>query len=510
MKTSTSTLSPLALATLCLLASFTSHAQLGGIAESIELYQTNCAVCHGENLEGAALGVPLLGDLRHGEDMSSIRASIRNGFEDAGMPVWSNVFTDSQINNIALYILESRVNIGYVTFNYNEPLEIPEGVMESELHDFRLETIVTDLDAQPFSIAPLPDGSILVTEKMHGLRIISPEGEKSDLITGTPEVFDNTYLISFEQEWGQGWMFDIKPHPDYANNGWLYLYYTELCNDCNRLSREQGVPVSMNKLVRGRIRDGEWVDQESIWEVDKELYTNQSDIAAGGRITFDDTGHLYLSVGAKGGTVAAGIQDVDLPFGKIHRINDDGSLPDDNPAAGQDGIYPTLWTYGHRSPQGLEFDTRTGRLWGTEHGPRGGDEVNLLQPGRNYGWPLTSRGMNYDGTPVNHGPSLGIAWEMADIEQPRVDLTPSPAVSSFIISRSQQFPQWENSFLVGSLKARSLYRIEIDDNNNLVHRETLISDMARVRDIEQDHNGSIYLLLEHNAGSQIVRMVPGD
>ena len=118
--------------------------------------------------------------------------------------------------------------------------------------------------------------------------------------------------------------------------------------------------------------------------------------------------------------------------------------------------------------------------------------------------------MNYDGTPVDYGPELGIAWEMADIEQPVVDLTPSPAVSSFIISRSQQFPEWENSFLVGSLKATSLFRIEIDANNNFVHRETLFSALARVRDIEQDENGNIYLLLEHNAGSQIVRLVAAD
>lgn len=500
---------------LLLLASFSmamnsAWAQLPGVAESIELYQTNCAVCHGENLEGAALGVPLLGDLRHGDDMAGITASIRNGYEQSGMPTWSNTLQESQIRNLSLFILESRDNIDYVTFNYDTPLEIPDDVFTGELHNFRLETVVADLDQQPFSIAPLPDGSILLTEKMLGLSIISPQGVQSPLITGTPDVFDDTYKIAFEQEWGLGWLFDVAPHPNYENNGWIYLYYSERCTDCNTLSREEDIPVSLNKLVRGRIEDGAWIDMQVIWEGDKEFYTAGTDVAAGGRLTFDDTGHVFFSLGAKGSAVFMGIQDLETPYGKIHRINDDGSIPQDNPGYGQEGIYPSMWSWGHRSPQGLEFDTRTGQLWGTEHGPRGGDEVNLLLPGMNYGWPLTSKGMNYDGTPVDYGPRLGIAFELRDIQQPVVDLTPSPAVSSFIISRSEQFPAWKNNFLVGSLKARSLFRVEIDDNNQLVHRETLFAGLARIRDIETDNKGNILLLFEHNAGSYIVRLVPTD
>ena len=485
-------------------------AQVPGVAEAIELYQSNCAVCHGENLEGAAQGVPLLGDLRHGDDMAAVSASIRNGYVETGMPTWRDTLPEATIRNISLFILESRDNIDYVTFNYDTPLEIPDEVISSELHNFRLETVVANLDQQPFSIAPMPDGSILLTEKMLGLSIISPEGIQSSLISGTPEVFDDTFKPVFEQEWGLGWLFDVIPHPNYEENGWIYLYYTERCTDCNTLSREQNTPVSLNKLVRGRIDEGAWVDMEVIWEADKEFYGAGTDVAAGGRVTFDDTGHVFFSLGAKGSAVFQGIQDLATPYGKIHRINDDGSIPEDNPGYGQDGIYPSMWTWGHRSPQGLEFDTRTGQLWGTEHGPRGGDEVNLLLPGLNYGWPLTSKGMNYDGTPVNYGPQLGIAFELADIQQPVVDLTPSPAVSSFIVSRSEQFPEWDNDFLVGSLKARSLFRVEMDSNNRMVQRETLFAGLARIRDVEQDNNGNIFLLLEHNSGSRIVRLVPDD
>jgi glucose/arabinose dehydrogenase len=263
----------------------------------------------------------------------------------------------------------------------------------------------------------------------------------------------------------------------------------------------------MNKLVRGRIEGGQWQDEEIIWQAQAEHYSLAGDVGAGGRVAFDNFGRVYFSVGMKGGGNARGIQDLSTPWGKIHRVNDDGSIPQDNPFAGRDDVYRSIFTFGHRSPQGLEFDTQTGQLWGTEHGPRGGDEVNLLLAGRNYGWPLYSLGMDYDGTPVEYGKDLGIAFELSDIEQPVVDLTPSPAVSSFIISDSINFPEWEGDFLVGSLKARSLFRFVIE-NNELVHRETLIEGFGRIRDIEAGFDGDIYLLLEHSSGGKIVRLVP--
>ena len=188
-------------------------------------------------------------------------------------------------------------------------------------------------------------------------------------------------------------------------------------------------------------------------------------------------------------------------------MNHHCTIPLDNPFVGRDDVYQSLYTYGHRSPQGLEFDRIGGGLWGSEHGPRGGDEINLLLPGRNYGWPLYSLGLDYDGPPVEYGEELGVEFDLSDIEQPVVDLTPSPAVSSFIISDSDQFPAWRGDYLVGSLKARSLFRVEIEDNQ-FVAQETLFEGIGRLRDIEQAFNGDIYLLFEHNAGGQVVRLVP--
>ena len=480
-----------------------------GVTDSIVLFQENCAVCHGENLEGAPQGTPLLGELRHGDSMADISVSINNGYVDSGMPTWRDTFSGAQVRNIAMYILETRANVNYATSNFDMPLSVPDGEIESELHNFRLETVAGDLDPLPFSIEPLPDGRLLLTEKARGVRIIGQNGEKSELIRGTPRAWGDIYRLEtrLDIERGMGWLFDIVLHPNYEENSWIYLYFGDRCSDCNAISGERGSPVSMNKLVRGKIADGEGIEEQTIWEAAIEHYGAASDVGAGGRVAFDNAGHVYFSVGMKGGSNYRGIQDLSTPWGKIHRVNDDGSIPADNPFADRNDVYRSIYTYGHRSPQGLEFDIENGALWGTEHGPRGGDEVNLLLPGRNYGWPLYSRGMDYDGTPVEYGRDLGIAFELADIQQPVVDLTPSPAVSSFIISTSGQFSRWQGDFLVGSLKARSLFRVDIE-NNELVQRETLLEGFGRIRDIEMGFDGTIYLLLEHNSGGRIVRLVP--
>jgi len=478
------------------------------LSDYADLYVQHCAVCHGQRLEGAAQGVPLNGErLKHGDSVAEVSSSIANGFPDRGMPAWSETLNAQQIKTIALYITESRLNLDYGDFKHDAEFTLPAGVIETERHGFTLETVVDGLDPLPFSIAPLPDGSILLTEKKLGLSIISPQGKQSEYITGTPRTFDDTYVLAVKQEWGNGWMLEVAPHPDYAENGWIYLEYGERCEDCNEMSRAMQRPVSMNKLIRGRIRDGAWVDEEVIWQSDIEFYGPVTDLAGGGRIAFDHDGHVFISVGMKGFDNHTGVQDLRTPWGKTHRVNDDGSIPLDNPFIETQGAMKSIWTYGHRSPQGLEFRHEAGELWGTEHGPRGGDEINLLLPGKNYGWPLYSLGMNYDGTPVNYGKKLGIEFDLKEIQQPVVDLSPSPAVSSFIFYDGDAFPNWRGDMIVGSLKAQALYRVHLE-GSKATHRETLIKSLARIRDIEIAPNGNILLLLENNHGGMIVAMKP--
>jgi glucose/arabinose dehydrogenase/cytochrome c553 len=471
-------------------------------------YVENCSVCHGENLEGAAQGTPLVGELKHGASIDEISASIAAGFPDTGMPAWSDALDELAIQRIAIYISERRSSLVYSDFKVDTPLSFPEGVIASELHGFRLETVAEGLDPLTYSIAPLPDGRILVTEKTRGMRIVSPNGELSEPIEGAPQPFDDGFKVpGILLVYGTGYLLDVALHPDYADNGWIYLSYTERCTDCNAASRGTPTPVSMTKLIRGRIEDGAWVDEQVIWSTDVENYTALPDMVAGGRIAFDGDGNVFLSIGAKGAASVVGVQDLSLPYGKILRLHDDGSIPSDNPFVDDPDALAAIWSYGHRSPQGLEFDPVTGRLWGTEMGPRGGDEVNLLLPGRNYGWPLYSLGIDYSGAPIEYGRELGVELDLDAIEQPVVDLTPSPAVSSFIVYDGDAFPQWRSDLIVGTLKATELYRMVVD-GDEVVHREVLLSDFGRIRDIESAPDGAILLLVEHESGSQIVRLVP--
>jgi glucose/arabinose dehydrogenase len=466
-------------------------------------FDESCSVCHGEELEGTPQGTPLVGvQLIHGDSVAEISQSIAEGFPQRGMPAWSDTLTASQIQSLAIYISERRVDRRFTDFKVDTPLTIPQGTLESELHDFRIEVVATDLDPLPYSIAPLPDGRIL------GLSIISADGEQSELIEGTPETYGYGIEI-LSLEYGIGWMMDVAIHPDYEQNGWIYLHFGDLCSDCSEEQRDSLIPRTMNRLVRGRILDGAWVDEEVIWRAAPETYSSTPDIAAGGRTAVDDEGYVFISVGIKGSSNHMGIQDLSLPYGKIHRVHDDGRIPSDNPFVDVPGALKSIWTYGHRSPQGLEFDQKTRQLWGTEMGPRGGDEVNLLLPGRNYGWPLYSKGVDYDGTPVEYGKDLDIEFDLDDIEQPVVDLTPSPAVSSFIIYGGNAFPDWQDDLIVGTLKATELYRIALDDGK-FVQMEILLEDLARIRDVEAGHDGAIYLLLEHASGGRIVRLVPVD
>lgn len=470
------------------------------------LYAENCAVCHGESFGGAAQGPALVGRaLTHGDSVQEIAASIANGVPERGMPSWAASLDEAQILSLAILIAEQRVNRKFTDFKTDKPLAIPSGPIASELVRFRIEAVADGIDPKPFSIAPLPDGSMLLTEKIRGLSIVSPDGKRSAPISGTPQT-SKVGVTVLGIDYGLGWLLDVAPHPDYAENGWIYLVHTDLCAKCKG---EDGslIPSTMNRLVRGRIRDGRWVDEQVIWSVPQEFYTSAPDTGAGGRLAFDPRGYVFVSVGIKGKSIWDGIQDLSTPYGKIHRVRDDGRIPGDNPFVGRPGAMPSIWSYGHRSPQGLEFDARSGELWGTEMGPRGGDEVNHLRPGRNYGWPLTSKGVNYDGTPVAFWKDLGIAFDPKAIEPPVVDLTPSPAVSSLVIYQGDAFPEWRGNLIVGSLKATELYRFVLD-GDRLVHAETLLKDLARIRDVEVGAGGAIYLLLEHESGSRIVRLVP--
>lgn len=473
------------------------------------LYNKQCGDCHGEALQGTTQGPPLAGiELRHGDSIAALTASIAEGFPDAGMPAWAPILGDTWVENLAYYVAERRQGTTLADFRVNADITMPSGVIATEQAAFRLETIATDLAGMVYALAPLPDGSFLVTERLRGLRTVSADGVPGPLVAGTPKAYDDAKM-TWGQMMGLGWIMDVALHPDYAANGWVYLSYADRCEDCNAASRESGKPVSMNKLVRGRIRDNTWVDEQVIWQANVETYSESAELAAGGRISFDNNGYMYFTVGMKAFPEHLGIQDLDQPYGKVHRAHDDGRVPADNPFVGVPDALPTIWTLGHRSPEGLEMNPLTGEHWNTEMGPRGGDELNRLVPGANYGWPLYTSGINYDGSRVDFWDELGIELPPEQVTFPVVDLTPAPAISSFVFYQGDEFPAWRNQIIVGMLKSSDLWRFELD-GNEVVKRELLIEDLARFRDIVPGPGGELYLLLESNAGSRIVRMVPAE
>src|SRR5690606_36867499 len=225
---------PLAVAAAVALAGSAARAQIpsdpvGGP------YKELCSACHGENLEGAPRGTPLAGvELRHGASIDVIARSTAEGFPDAGMPAWREATDEQQIRRIALYVAERRAGLTYTDFNVDPAPPLPEGAIASEAHEFRVELVADGLDRLPYSISPMPDGRILVTEKARALRIVSPDGTLSEPVRGTPPAFDDGFEVpGLRIVYGLGYLLDVALHPDYAENGWIYLSYTERCSGCN-------------------------------------------------------------------------------------------------------------------------------------------------------------------------------------------------------------------------------------------------------------------------------------
>jgi glucose/arabinose dehydrogenase len=350
----------------------------------------------------------------------------------------------------------------------------PEGrIIKSERQTFKIEVVAREVET-PWSLAFLPDGRLLVTERPGRLRIIANGKLLPDPVSGTPAVWERQ----------DGGLFDIEVHPKYRSNGWIYLSYSEPGPN----------ETSMTAIIRGRIKNNKWVDQQFLFHAPPELYT-ASNIHFGSRFIFDRQGHLFYSIGDRGKIDDA--QDLSKPAGKVHRINDDGSIPKDNPFAKRSGALPSIWTYGHRNPQGLAFDPATGKMWESEHGPRGGDELNLLEPGRNYGWGV-----------ITHGVQDGITKTAQDgMEQPVVHWTPAIGPSSITFYTGDRYRGWKNNLFVSGLAGQQLRRIEVAAGK-VTHQEVVFTQSGRVRDLAIGPDGYFYLALQF-PGARVSDSTPG-
>jgi glucose/arabinose dehydrogenase len=432
-----------------------------------------CASCHGEGLGGGRASSLLDDTWVYGGSDEALAESIREGRPGTLMPPFKATLDERQIRSLVVLIRELAEK---ARVEGAKTPAVPEGaVRTSERHAFKLETVVDGLDT-PWAIEFLPDGRMLLSERPGRLRIFAPGVGLGAPITGVPKVW-------VKQDGG---LFDVALHPDYATNGWIYLAYSV---------QGQG-ETSMTTLVRGRIKDGAWVDQEFLYRPSPDVFGPGND-HYGLRFLFDRAGHLFYSIGDRG--IPDDAQRLARPAGKIHRVQGDGSAAKENPFAGREGALATIWSYGHRNPQGLAFHPVTGELWAAEHGPRGGDELNRILPGRNYGWPVVTFGINYDGTPVS------ALTEKEGMEPPVVQWTPSIAACGIAFYTGDRFPGWKNDLFVTGLVGKQLRRLVIE-NGRVTHQEILFRGLGRVRDVVDGPDGYLYVAL--NAPGKIVRIVP--
>ena len=340
--------------------------------------------------------------------------------------------------------------------------------------EYRVVTLAGGL-SHPWAMAFLPDGDILISERPGRLRIFRDGGLLSAPVPGLPDITAT----------GQGGLLDLALHPDFADNRWLYFTYAAAVGN--------GVTT---RLARARFEDDHLQNVEVLFTAEP---ASRGGRHFGSRIVFDADGYVFLSVGDRGDMPRA--QRLDDHAGSIIRLHDDGRVPEDNPFVGQADARPEIYAYGVRNPQGMALHPKTGALWEHEHGPRGGDEVNIIEPGLNYGWPVITHGIDYSGAVIGEG-----IREKEGMEQPLHYWTPSIAPSGMAFYRGDAFPGWDGDLLVGALAHRHLARLTLDDASVVAEVRMLEAQNRRIRDVRV-RDGLIYVLTDHDPG-ELLRIEP--
>jgi len=349
-------------------------------------------------------------------------------------------------------------------------------VHESEKQALSSEVITNQLE-HPWGMTFLPDGRLLITERPGRLRLLSADGElHPEPVKGLPSI----------RQYGQGGLLDVAAHPAFETNRWIYFSYAE------RDARGVGTAVARGKLDGHALTDVEVIFR--LEPKDNKAYH------FGSRLVFDRSGHLFITLGDRGTRQRA--QDLSDHAGSLIRLHDDGRIPEDNPFVGRSDALPHIYSYGHRNIQGAALHPLSGKIWTHEHGPQGGDELNIPEPGVNYGWPVITYGKNYV-----TGTDIGEGTHKPGMAQPIHYWTPSIAPSGMAFYTGRRFPQWQGNLFIGSLKFRQLVRLEIK-GDEVTHEERLLSDeFGRIRDVRQGPDGLLYVLTDADEG-QLIRLSP--
>jgi len=461
------------------------------------IFAASCAGCHGTDLSGGrgpSLFAPALFE-RLTDPM--LHQTIEKGIKDSEMPPFEGTLDSGQIDAVIAYLHSRAAELARgaaptsgapSSTSVAGPPPNPDGQrIHSETQDFQIETLVSDLDT-PYGLAFLPDGRLLVTERapVGNLRLIDPTGKRPPVrISGLPTVHQG-------QDAG---LLDVAVGPDYAKDGWIYLAYSD--SDPSLPPPPPAPPgtpdsqvkrnPSLTVIVRGRIdAQNRWTDQQDIFRAPWSFYT-PSGAHYGARILFDGKGHLFFTLGERGDMKNA--QNLGTPLGKVHRVNLDGSIPADNPFVRTPGALPTIWSYGHRNPEGLAIDPATGLVWESEHGPVGGDEINIIERGGNYGWGVVSKGMQPGITDVcADGMIEPVAWYF-----------PTIAPSGIAFYNGTRYAGWKGSLFVGALRGQQLRRLTVE-GRRVVSQEVLFSNLGRVRALATGPDGLLYVLITDPTG----------
>lgn len=363
-------------------------------------------------------------------------------------------------------------------FPFVSPLPAPDAAREFQTisQSIRVVPVVKGL-AAPWSIAFLPNGDMLVTEKVGRLRIVRNSVLDPQPIPGVPQVL----------AMGQGGLLEVAVHPRFTENRFIYLTYSK--------AGERG---NTTALARGRLEGNALSGVQDIFVAD--AWSNAT-FHFGSKLAFGRDGMLYMTVGERNDRTRA--QDTTHHAGKILRLRDDGTVPPDNPFVGRAGFRPEIYTYGHRNLQGLTFHPETGELWETEHGPQGGDELNLIRAGRNYGWPVVTFGREYSGDLITNQP-----WR-EDMEQPVTVWVPSIALSGMVFYTGDRLPGWKGNLFVGGLSGLQLHRVVFASGGPRGRESLLMELKQRIRDVRQGPDGLLYVATDANPGGAILRIEPG-
>jgi glucose/arabinose dehydrogenase len=462
--------------TLSLLLQFGFYLQLNAqeLSDPLEIYNEYCSNCHGPNFQGGNAQSLVDGVWQFGGERNYMFRNIKFGIQHLGMPAYEESLSDDQIQSLVTFLMEKEKEAGAT----RPPT--PEKIVTQD-YNVKVEVFADSLEI-PWSIDFINESTALITERPGRLRMVKDGQLMPGELQGIPEVLHA----------GQGGLMDVAIDPNFDENGYIYLSYShELTNE----SEGDRTPA-MTRVVRGQLMGNIWTNEQVIFEAPEETYRTTRH-HYGCRIVFDDQGHLYFSIGDRGAQDQA--QDITRPNGKIHRVKKDGSIPIDNPFAAEPDAIKSIFSFGNRNPQGLAIHPETDQLWETEHGPFGGDELNLIEAGKNYGWPVITYGRNYNGTIITE------EKEKEGMEQPVLYWKPSIAVCGLDFYRGELFEKWKNKLMVGALKYEEVKLLHIE-NNRVIHEQTIVKNLGRVRDVQTGPDGAVYVVL--NNTDKVVRLTP--